>query len=128
MNTRIREVLCWQAVVGLAGSIAVATGLGAVLMLSLAYGVLLTMLNSFLLARRVQRAGEADKKSGQLLLYAGAVSRFSGVLAALLLAYGLGLHLLAVAGGMFLAQIALIAYAARHAGSDEKTGLSINRE
>jgi len=116
MNAAIRGVLCWQMVAGLAGSMVVVMLLGPMLMLSLAYGVLLTMLNSFLLASRVRRACEADKASGQSLLYAGAVTRFTGILAALLLAYGLGLHLLAVAGGMLLAQIALFAYAASHAG------------
>ena len=58
--------------------------------------------------------GEAGKENGRRLLYTGAVFRFVGVLVALLLAYGLGLHLLAVAGGMLLAQIALFAYAASH--------------
>jgi len=128
MNTGIRGVLCWQAVAGLAGSIAVAIWFDAVLMLSLAYGVLLTMFNSFFLASRVQRAGEADKVNGQRLLYTGAVLRFLGMLAALLLAYGLGLHLLAVAGGMLLAQIALFAYAASHAGSHVNAGLNVNEE
>ncbi|GMQ99531.1 MAG: hypothetical protein BMS9Abin18_0349 [Zetaproteobacteria bacterium] len=114
MNSGTRGVLFWQAVAGLAGSVAVVIWLNAALMLSLAYGVLLTMLSSFFLAARCQRAGEADKANGQRLLYTGAVLRFVGVLVALLLAYGLGLHLLAVAGGMLLAQIALFAYAASH--------------
>jgi len=114
MNPGIRGVLFWQAIAGLAGSIAVIIWLNVMLMLSLIYGVLLTMLSSFFLAVRCQRAGEADKANGQRLLYTGAVLRFLGVLAALFLAYGLGLHLLAVAGGMLLAQIALFAYAASH--------------
>jgi len=128
MNPGIRGALLWQAAAGLAGSIAIAIWFNAVLMLSLAYGVLLTMLNSFFLAVRCQRAGEAGKVNGQRLLYTGAVLRFAGVLVALLLAYGLGLHLLAVAGGMLLAQVALFAYAASHAGSDVNTGLNVNEE
>ncbi|MDQ6959875.1 MAG: ATP synthase subunit I [Mariprofundaceae bacterium] len=126
MNPAIRGTLFWQAVAGLAGSTAVGVWLNAVLMLSLAYGVLMAMLNSFCLAARCQRAGEADKANGQRLLYTGAVLRFLGVLAALLLAYGLGLHLLAVAGGMLLAQIALFAYAASHASGDVNAGLNVN--
>jgi len=115
MNTALREALLWQAIAGLAGSVVSGVWLGALLALSLAYGVLLTILNSFFLARRVGRAADADKVSGQRLLYTGAVLRFVGVIVALLLAYRLGLHLLSVAGGMLLAQVALFAYAARHA-------------
>jgi len=126
MNTGIRGVLWWQALAGMAGSIAVATGFGVVLMLSLVYGVLLTMFNSFFLACRIQRVGKADKASGQRLLYTVAVWRFLGVLAALLLAYGLGLHLLLVAGGMLLAQIALFAYAVTHTRTHMDTDLSVN--
>jgi len=84
------------------------------------------MLNSFFLATRCQRAGEADKANGQRLLYTGAVLRFLGVLAALFLAYGLGLHLLAVAGGMLLAQIALFAYAASHPAVMLNTALNVS--
>jgi len=126
MNPAIRGTLFWQAIAGLAGSVAVAIWLNTVLALSLAYGVLLIMLNSFFLATRCQRAGEADKVNGQRLLYTGAVLRFLGMLAALLLAYGLGLHLLAVAGGMLLAHIVLFAYAASHASGYVNTGLNVN--
>lgn len=116
MNAGIRGVLRWQAVAGVAGSVIIAVWAGAVLMLSLTYGVVLTMLNSFFLAARCRRAGETDKEDGQRLLYTGAMLRFLGVLAGLLLAYALGLHLLGVAGGMLLAQLALLAYAASHSG------------
>jgi len=115
MNTALREALLWQAIAGLVGSVAVGVWLGALLALSLAYGALLTILNSFFLAGRVAHVGDVDQVSGQRLLYTGAVLRFVGVIVALLLAYRLGLHLLAVASGMLLAQVALFAYAARHA-------------
>jgi len=118
VNKGIRGVWVWQLVAGLTGSVAIGMWLGGMLALSVLYGVLLTVLNSFRLAHRVDRAGEVDQTSGQRLLYSGAALRFVGVLAALLLAAGIGLHLLAVAGGMLLAQVALFAYAARHAGDD----------
>jgi len=116
MNIGIRGVLRWQLLAGLAGSVAIYLTLGVALALSLAYGALLTVFSSLFLAVRCQRAGGVDKTAGQRLLYSGAVMRFLGVLAALLLACGLGLHLLAVAGGMLLAQIALFAFAASHTG------------
>jgi len=115
MNTSLCEALLWQVVAGLVGSVAVAAGFGAMLALSLAYGVLLAILSGFFLANRVGHAGKVDQVSGQRLLYTGAALRFVGVLAALLLAYKLGLHLLAVAGGMLLAQVALFIYAAQSA-------------
>jgi len=121
VNTGVRGTLVWQAVAGLAGSVAAGVWLGGLLALSVAYGVLLMVLNNFFLAGRIGLAGEADKVDGQRLLYSGAVSRFLGMLAALLLAYGLGLHLLAVAGGMLLAQIALFTYAASHVSSNMNT-------
>ncbi len=114
MNPGIRGVLFWQAVAGVVGSVAVAIWFNAVLVLSLACGVLLTMFNGFFLACRIRHAGGVDGENGTRLLYTGVVFRFVGVLAVLLLAYGLGLHLLVVAGGMLLAQIALFAYAASH--------------
>jgi len=115
VNADMRGAMCWSLLAGLAGSIATYLALGVALALSLAYGVLLTVFSSFFLAVRCQRAGEVDKMTGQRLLYSGAAMRFLGVLAVLFLAYGLGLHLLAVAGGMLLAQLALFAFAASHA-------------
>ena len=114
MNTVLREALLWQAIAGLVGSSVAGVWLGAALALSLAYGVLLTILNGFFLARHVGRAA-ADKVNGQRLLYAGAVLRFVGIIVALLLAYRLGLHLLMVAGGMLLTQVVSFTYAVRHA-------------
>jgi len=79
--------------------------------LGVGFGVLIVMCSTVLLARRIHGAADADPESGQRMLYAGAVSRFVLVLASLVLAYGLGLHLLAVAGGMLLAQAAMFFYA-----------------
>lgn len=79
--------------------------------LGVGFGVLIVMGSTVLLARRIHGAADADPESGQRMLYAGAVSRFMLVLVSLVLAYGLGLHLLAVAGGMLLAQGAMFFYA-----------------
>jgi len=79
------------------------------------FGVLVAMFSALLLGRRIDAAVVAQPEIGQRMLYAGAVLRFVAVLLALFLAYWLGLHLLAVAAGILLAQIAMFAYAARHA-------------
>jgi len=123
-----RAVLYWQAGAGLAGMAVVALWLGNALALGLAYGVLLSIINSAWMIQRIGYAASLDPENGQRVLYAGAAFRFAGVLAALLLAYGLGLHLLAVAGGMLLVQIASFAYVASHTGSDTHTGLSVTEE
>lgn len=80
--------------------------------LGLGFGVLIIMLTTILLGRRLQGAAATDPESGRRMLYAGAVMRFVLVLVALVAAYGLGLHLLAVAVGMALAQTAMFFYAA----------------
>jgi len=79
------------------------------------FGVLVAMLTAVLLGRRIDAAAMAQPELGERMLYAGAVLRFVAVLLALLLAYWLGLHLLAVAAGMLLAQVAMFVYAAKSA-------------
>jgi len=74
--------------------------------LAVLYGVGLGLVNGYLLARRIEKASGMEMMSGQRVIYAGAVVRFVGVLAALGIAHWLGLHLLAVAGGFLVAQIA----------------------
>jgi len=116
----VYAALLWQAGAGLAGISATALWSGFAPAVGVAYGILLSMINSAWLARGVRHAVRLDLASGQRVLYMGAVLRFLVILAALLLAYGLGLHLLAVAGGMFLAQMALFVYAASCTGGDLK--------
>lgn len=107
----IRSAMIWQLLAGIIGlgsafllyDVRVASGVG--------FGVLVVMLSTLLLARRIDGAANSDPQSGQRLLYSGAVVRFVCVLAALLLAYGIGLHLLAVAVGMVLAQAAMFGFA-----------------
>jgi len=83
-----------------------------VMVLGVGFGVLIIMLSTMLLGRRIFEAAATDTESGQRMLYAGAVMRFMFVLTALIVAYSLGLHLFAVAVGMVLAQAAMFFCAA----------------
>jgi len=75
------------------------------------YGVLLMVVNGIWLAARLGKVRELDVKSGQSSLFAGAAIRFIALIAGLFLAQFLGLHLLVVAAGMFVAQMALFVFA-----------------
>jgi len=108
----IQATLFWQLGVGLTGALASWLYFDGPIAAGVGFGVLVTMLSSVLLGRRIDLAANVQPENGQRMLYAGAVSRFIMVLAALMLAHGLGLHLLAVAAGMLLAQIAMFVYAA----------------
>ena len=111
----LRRALGWQVVAGLVGVAGAAWGFGVAASAGVAYGVALAMLLAALLGRRVVAASGCKPQQGQRMLYAGAAGRFVLVLLALTLAWLLGLHLLAVAAGMLLAQIAIFAFAAKHA-------------
>jgi len=69
------------------------------------YGLLLMVANASWLARRLDKTGELDVEASQRSLFAGAGLRFVALIAGLLLAHWIGLHLLLVAGGMFIAQL-----------------------
>lgn len=101
----MRQMLNAQIVVGLLGFAL----LGALLSLNVAAsflcGVLLMTVNGWWLAARLEKGTAMDADSGQRSIYAGAALRFIALLAGLLLAYALGLHLLLVAVGMFVAQM-----------------------
>jgi len=71
---------------------------------SLFYGVAVMAGNAWWLARRLDGTNGLDVYAGQRSLYAGAALRFIALIAVLLLAHLIGLHLLAVAAGMFVAQ------------------------
>lgn len=71
---------------------------------ALLYGVFLMLGNAVWLAQRLEKTKGLDAESGQRSLYLGAAIRFVALLVGLLLAQFLHLHLLIVAGGMFLAQ------------------------
>jgi len=109
----IQAALFWQFGVGLAGVFAAGFFFGVWIASGVGFGVLVTMLSSVLLGRRIGAAAAAQPEDGQRMLYAGAVLRFVVVLLALMLALWLGLHLLAVAAGMVFAQGAMFVYAAK---------------
>lgn len=71
---------------------------------ALLYGVVLMVANAVWLAHRLEKTASLDIGAGQRSLYQGAAIRFVALLAGLFLAQFLNLHLLIVAGGMFLAQ------------------------
>lgn len=71
---------------------------------ALLYGVVLMVVNAVWLAHRLEKTASLDVGASQRSLYKGAAIRFIALLAGLFLAQFLNLHLLIVAGGMFLAQ------------------------
>ncbi|HXH73087.1 MAG TPA: ATP synthase subunit I [Mariprofundaceae bacterium] len=84
-----------------------------------AYGLVLMAANAMVLVRVVSRASRQEARTGQRLLYGMAVARFLAVLALLAVAYRLGLHLLYVAAGMLVAQVAvyITGFRAAYAGT-----------
>ena len=69
------------------------------------YGVLLMIINAWLLARRLNQTLDMSVEAVQRFIYAGAAVRFVILIAGLLLGHLLGLHLMLVAAGMFVAQV-----------------------
>jgi len=116
----IRAVLYCQAFAGLTGFIAALLWSGPMMALSLVYGVALSVFNGAWLLRRIKLAAGLGPEQGQRVLYVNATLRLMTVLAALFLAFGLGLHLLAVAAGLFLAQVSVYVYAVARAGDERK--------
>jgi uncharacterized membrane protein len=108
----VQVALLWQLGAGLSGMLVAVLCYDVKVAMGLGFGVLIVMLSTLLLGWRIRDAAAADVESGQHMLYAGAVMRFVFVLAALVVAYSLGLHLLAVAVGMVLSQAAMFFFAA----------------
>lgn len=108
----VRTTIWKQVIFGLVAAVGVSIWLGPWLGLAVLYGAVFTALNSLWLARRVERAAALDPVTGQRVLYLGAVLRFVALLGILILAHLLGLHLLAVAGGLLVAQLAVFGYPA----------------
>jgi len=75
------------------------------------YGLALMMINASWLARRLDKTRELSVEASQRSLFAGAGLRFVALIAGLLLAHLIGLHLMIVAGGMFVAQLVVFAAA-----------------
>ncbi|HCS13631.1 MAG: hypothetical protein COS82_02260 [Zetaproteobacteria bacterium CG06_land_8_20_14_3_00_59_53] len=110
-SLRIRPALLWQSGAGLVGVSSAFLFFDVRLAAGVGFGVLVVMLSTLLLARRIHGATASDPERGQQLLYTGAVVRFVFVLASLVVACGIGLHLFAVAVGMLLAQVAMFLFA-----------------
>jgi len=108
----VQIALLWQLGAGLLAMLTAVLFYDVKVALGVGFGVTIVMLTTILLGRRIHSAAATDPESGQRMLYAGAVMRFVLVLTALVMAYGLGLHLLAVAVGMVLAQAAMFVFAA----------------
>ncbi len=122
------QLLRRQFVAGVLGFLALAAAGQLAWAVSLLGGVLLMAGNGYWLARRLEQTDGLDVEESQRSLYVGAAARFAALLAALLVAQLVGLHLLLVAAGMFFAQAvvfvsALIGfgkerYRERHGGTD----------
>jgi len=81
--------------------------------LSLIYGVGLMVVGAWWLALRLGNTRDLGVEAAQRFLYAGAALRFMALMAGLLLAHLIGLHLLLVAAGMFVAQAVVFISAAK---------------
>jgi len=99
------RILRLQIIAGVAGSVAFEVFGQTVYALSFLSGVMLMAANGWWLAIRLDRTEGLGVEAGQRSLYAGAVVRFVALLAGLLLAQVIGLHLLLIAAGMFIAQV-----------------------
>jgi len=112
--------LARQLIVG--GSVAVGFAFFARLEIGFAilFGVLLMIVNAAWLNCRMMAADGLDVEAGQRTLYSGAVLRFGGLLLGLLAAGLMGLHLLFVALGMFVAQAVMFFTALRGFAKNRK--------
>jgi len=103
-KSTLARMLRLQIITGVLGFLALAAFVQTIYALSLLCGVLLMAVNGWWLAKRLEQTNGLSIEAGQRSLYAGAVIRFVSLLAGLVLAHVVGLHLLLVAAGMFIAQ------------------------
>jgi len=103
-ESAVGSMIRLQALVGVIGFSGLALYGQMESALSLLYGVAMMVVNSLWLARRLDRTRGMDADSSKRSLYAGAVLRFVTLVAGLGLAHLVGLHLLIVAAGVFVAQ------------------------
>ncbi len=87
---------------------------GGIVAVSLLSGGILVGLNSVLLARSVMSSSRVEGADGRGVLYRSAAVRFLLLVFALIGAYFIGLHLLAVAAGMFTAYVGGYIYIVKH--------------
>jgi len=83
---------------------------GEIIAFSVLSGGTLVGLNSILLARSVVGSSQVEGADGRGVLYRSAVVRFILLITALISANVIGLHLLAIAAGMFAAYVGGYAY------------------
>jgi len=86
---------------------------GGVMAISFLSGGILVSLNSVLLARSVVGSSQVEGADGRGVLYRSAVVRFLLLIVALTGANLMGLHLLAIAAGMFMAYVGGYIYIAK---------------
>lgn len=118
----LRRLLALQLVAGAAVASIAAWWWNPVIAAGVAYGAAFAMLNACWLAQRTFRASKLDRADSQRVVYASAVQRFLFLLLALFVAYKLGLHLLAVAAGLLVAQMAMFVFALLNAGVEIGSG------
>ena len=112
-SSAFARILRSQVVAGVFGFAVLALFGQMAYALALLYGLLLMAGNAWWLARRLENTRGLDVEASQRSLFAGASLRFVALLAGLLMAHLIGLHLLAVAAGMFLAQTVVFITAAK---------------
>ncbi len=106
-STAFSNIFRTQAIVGTLGFVGLIVLTQAVYAFSLLYGACLMMGNAWWLAYRLEKTQGLEVEAGQRSLFAGAALRFVALIVALLVAQLIGLHLLIVAAGMFIAQAAV---------------------
>ncbi len=94
-----------QALTALAASVFALFWQGEAIAISLLSGGILVSLNSVLLARSVVGSSQVEGAGGRGVLYRSAALRFLLLILVLIGANLVGLHLLAVAAGMFTAYV-----------------------
>jgi len=109
-----------QLIVGLVVAAGCALFAGLMVGAAVLFGVLLMIGNAAWMSNRLLATQGLDEEAGQQSLYKGAALRFAGLLLGLLMAGAMGLHLLFVALGMFVAQ-AVLFFAALQRFSTDKT-------
>ncbi|MES0372488.1 MAG: ATP synthase subunit I [Mariprofundaceae bacterium] len=102
-----------QALSALVVSFFVLFWLSGIMAISVLSGGILVALNSVLLARSVVSSSQVEGVDGRGVLYRSAVVRFLLLIVVLVCANLIGLHLLAVAAGMFSAYVGGYVYIVR---------------
>ncbi|MDQ7000740.1 MAG: ATP synthase subunit I [Mariprofundus sp.] len=100
----LRSILRQQLMFGAFGFFALVSFSQMLYGVSFFIGVLMMTVNGWWLAKRFEKTTGLSVESSQRSLYAGAAVRFLALIAGLVLAHLIGLHLLLVAVGMFVAQ------------------------